>query len=143
MTFSKTTNYQILILSTGLILSILIYFYISDYMFYSTETDNIQQKKIVDKQVDKHGKIVLYYAMWCGYSKSFLPEWNKFEKWAESNAPNIEVVKIRCEDGTEAECAQKGVEGYPTVIVYKGENEVLFNGDRTEEGLKKFVKHNL
>jgi len=84
---------------------------------------------------------VLYYAMWCGYSRAFLPEWEKFERYAATNLPNMELKRVRCEDGLEAECNQKGVEGYPTVILYKSDGtEVPFRGDRTLEGLINFCK---
>lgn len=86
---------------------------------------------------------VLYYAMWCGYSRSFLPEWEKFEKYAASSLPNIETKRVRCEDGLEAECNQKGVRGYPTIIMYRADgSEIPFDDDRTVEALVNFCKKN-
>ena len=100
------------------------------------------------KQEQKHdnvkGELILYYATWCGHSRNFLPEWEKFELHAKENMPFLKVDKIRCEDGHEATCQQKGVEGYPTVILYiKNGSEKLFEGQRTAEGLVNFINSNL
>jgi len=89
-------------------------------------------------------EIVLYYATWCGYSRMFLPEWEKFEKYAKGNLPHIKVSNVRCEGGNEATCSQKGVEGYPTVILYpKKGTEINFMKERTTEKLIEFVNENV
>lgn len=103
-------------------------------------TSNPEQKQITDNST---GELVFYYALWCGYCKAFLPEWEKFEAYAKTNFPNLRVSSIRCEDGNEATCMQKGVEGYPTVILYpKGGVEKLFDGERKFESLVKFIQQN-
>lgn len=88
--------------------------------------------------------IILYYAMWCGYSRSFLPEWEKFETYAKSNLPNLKVMRLRCEDGDEATCQQKGIEGYPSIILYKANgDEVEFRQERSADKVIEFCKKNL
>ena len=90
------------------------------------------------------GELVLYYAMWCGHSRSFLPEFEKFEKFAKDNLPHCRVMKTRCEDGNEATCSQKGVDGFPTVILYaKNGQEKVFDKERTMQKLVEFVNENL
>ena len=91
----------------------------------------------------KPGKytVVCYYATWCGYSRQFLPEWAKFEQYVKDNLTQVTAVKIKCEGDKEAECSSKGVEGYPTVILYSAAGEgVQFNGERTAEELIEFCK---
>ena len=89
-------------------------------------------------------EIVLYYASWCGYSRIFLPEWQKFAQWADANAKQLKVTAIRCESGNEETCMEKGIRGYPTVVLYPKEgSEVVFNGDRNAESLTAFVKKEL
>jgi len=96
------------------------------------------------KNFEPAAEIVLYYAMWCGYSKMFLPEWEKFETYAAANLPNLKVSKIRCEDGNEAVCSQKGVDAFPNVILYiRGGAEIPFSGDRTSVKLVEFVNKNV
>ncbi len=100
-----------------------------------------QQEGPVDNSI---GEIVLYYATWCGYSRTFLPIWEKFESYAKQNMPRLNVRKIRCEGGEERACFEKGIEGYPTVILYpKNNTEVMFSEDRTLDKLIEFATKNL
>lgn len=103
-----------------------------------------QESKMIEDEAKIKGEIILFYAMWCGHSRSFLPEWEKFEKFAKDNLPYVRVTKIRCEDGNEATCSQKGVQGFPMVILYpKSGAEKTFEKDRTMEKLVEFVNENL
>jgi len=91
-----------------------------------------------------NGEVVLYYATWCGYSIKFLPEWEKFENHMKQNMPTIKVTRMRCEDGLEPQCKQKGVQGYPTVIFYKKDgSSIPFDVETAEErnfnNLQKFI----
>jgi thiol-disulfide isomerase/thioredoxin len=114
------------------------------------EQVSYDEKNIIDKTVGKQitnklqNKIILYYASWCGYSKSFLPIWDKFVEYANKNIPDLDVQTKRCEDGTEAECMQDGVEGYPTVILILNDGtKIPFESDRTSEKLIEFVTKHL
>ena len=85
--------------------------------------------------------MVLYYATWCGHSRDFLPVWEQFEEYATANLTDIKAVKIKCEGDKESFCSQKGVEGYPTVMLHSQAGEtVKFNGDRSLEELIEFSK---
>lgn len=91
----------------------------------------------------KKGEIVLYYTSWCGHSNMFMPEWTKFENIARVQFPQLLVRKIQCEDGNEAICMQKGIEGYPTVVFHINDVDIPFTGNRSADGLIEFVKKNL
>ena len=85
-------------------------------------------------------ELVLYYATWCHFSREFLGVWSNFEKYAKDNLSNVRVMAVRCEGENEATCNQKGVNGYPTVILYMVDGtEHKFEGPRTVDGLKQFV----
>ena len=99
-----------------------------------------QQTNIESKLPD--AEIILYYALWCHHSRTFLPEWEKFVSKAEAELPNISVSKIRCEGGDQATCFQKGIEGFPSVIAYKKDGtEITYNGERRAEKLLEFAKN--
>lgn len=95
------------------------------------------------KPVPKRGDIVLYYTSWCGHSNMFMPEWTKFENIARVQFPQLRVRKIQCEDGNEAICMQKGIQGYPTVVMYINDADIPFTGNRSADALVEFVKKNL
>jgi thiol-disulfide isomerase/thioredoxin len=90
---------------------------------------------VAGSKSDPTALVVLYYASWCGHSKNFLPEWEKFSKYASSNMPNIAVGKMVCENGKEKECFQQGVKGYPTVLIYKNKKAETYQGERTADAL--------
>lgn len=99
------------------------------------------QKGPVDKV---RGELVLYYATWCGYSKQFLPIWKEFVETHAKEIDGLVTRSVICEGGEERACFEKGVEGYPTVILYpKNNTEVVFNGDRTVSELEQFVHKHL
>lgn len=146
------------IIITGL-LCVLLFLFFTDRICYSSMCKNApvnsegftaeetQEEKKTDQEVKENevkGEIILYYAMWCGHSKAFLPEWEKFEEYAKKNLSFLRVSRVRCEDGNEATCVQKGVEGYPTVILYpKGNAEKLYEGERKMEKVVEFINNNL
>jgi len=111
-----------------------------------TEIDTFDNAKSDTKDIPH--EIVLYYAMWCGYSKMFLPEWEKFVAYAGKNIKNVKVTSIRCEGGDEVTCKQKGVDGYPMVILYLNDgSEIPFQvnsaDERTSDNLVKFVNNHI
>jgi thiol-disulfide isomerase/thioredoxin len=96
----------------------------------------------------KKVEIVLFYALWCGYSRQFLPEWKSFVESIKLKNPQIEVKEIKCEEEQEKMCTQMGVTGYPTVILYKTDmdgkkEEVTFLGERTAASLSQFVDEHI
>lgn len=108
----------------------------------NNNNNNTQEEQ--QPQDKTKGEIIIYYAMWCGYSRQFLPEWEKFEKYAKDNLPQVRVSRVRCEDGNEATCQQKGVQGYPTVILYlKDGSEKTFEDERNMNKLIEFVQKNV
>lgn len=80
--------------------------------------------------------IVLFYADWCGHCKSFKPVWEAFEGFTDKSKLN--VVKTNDTDI----CKKYGVNGYPTIRVYKNiknKNEYAEYNERTIESLADFV----
>lgn len=107
---------------------------------YPSKPLNLQQPTSTNTTTEPKHNLILYYAMWCGNCKNFIPTWSQFDEWAKTNLKNVRVSSVRCEDGNEATCSQKGIQGYPTVMLYlKDGSERMFEGPRTVEGLKKFI----
>ena len=85
-------------------------------------------------------KIVLFHATWCGYCKKFMPHWDQFKKINGStlNGKKIELVEV---ESSEKELINENdIQGYPTVKGMRDDGSVVvFEGDRTLEGLKEFA----
>jgi len=84
--------------------------------------------------------LVEFYAPWCGHCKQLVPI---YDQLGESFKDNAEVVVAKL-DATANELEHTKVGSFPTIKLYKkGTNEVVeYNGERTFEGMKKFVESN-
>lgn len=69
-----------------------------------------------------------FFAPWCGHCKALAPE---YEIAATSlKEKNISLVKVDCTKETDL-CKNYGVEGYPTVKVFRGpDNSSPYSGER-------------
>merc|ERR1719232_1862668 len=82
--------------------------------------------------------LVEFYAPWCGHCKQLVPTWDKL---GEKFADNEEIVVAKM-DSTANELEDIKIQGFPTIKLFKkGDNKVVdYNGERTLEGLTKFLE---
>lgn len=82
--------------------------------------------------------LVEFYAPWCGHCKQLAPI---YDQLGEKFAKNEEVVIAKM-DATVNEMEHTKITSFPTLKLYKkGDNQVVeYNGERTLEGLTKFIE---
>jgi thiol-disulfide isomerase/thioredoxin len=89
-------------------------------------------------------KIFNFNTEWCGWSKRFQPEWNKFAAAVKSDSRlnnKVEVFDVKCDNSEkESMCEKYNVPGYPYVIAEINGISNPYNGERTAEDLIKFAK---
>lgn len=81
--------------------------------------------------------LVEFYAPWCGHCQQLAPIYEALgEKYKDNE--NIVIAKM---DATANELEDVSVVSFPTITLYKNETNdaVDYNGERTLEGLSKFI----
>ena len=113
-----------------------------DHYFHLDHENHRNENKLIKNDVKP--ELILYYATWCGHSRTFLPEWEKLKRIVKSRAPYITLNDVRCEDGDEETCIQKGIKGYPTIILYLVDGtEKRYEDQRTADKLLEFIENNV
>lgn len=96
---------------------------------------------LVDDDVRSKPTFVMFYADWCGHSRSALPEWKKLED-ALRGSP---IACLALNDVQhKKEMTEHGIKGYPTIRMYPtgfpSSNFVDYPGPRTVESMLDFIK---
>ncbi|CAG9088637.1 unnamed protein product [Plutella xylostella] len=81
--------------------------------------------------------LVEFYAPWCGHCKQLAPIYDKLgEHFAKDD--DVIIAKI---DATVNELEHTKIKSFPTIKLYTKDNQVKeYNGERTLDGLSKFVE---
>lgn len=99
---------------------------------------------VVAKEFDDivfSGKDVMieFYAPWCGHCKSLAPTYSKVAAAFKDN-DKVEIAKMDA-TANDVPSSKFNVKGFPTIYFVKGgETAILYDGARTEEGFKEFIK---
>ena len=87
--------------------------------------------------------VALFYADWCPHCVEFKPKFNEAKAslngQKRKNGKKLKFVLVDCEAFKEL-AAEFDVSGYPTVKIIEGKGTAKeYNGERTFEGLKKYL----
>ena len=83
--------------------------------------------------------LVKFFAPWCGHCKRLAPTYAEFSDLAATEFPELTVAEVDCTQNDDI-CGH--IQGYPTVILYRGAKQVEFEGARTIDALRKFIQDN-
>ncbi|XP_058796231.1 protein disulfide-isomerase TMX3 [Phymastichus coffea] len=87
--------------------------------------------------VHKEGQwLVMMYAPWCAHCKKIEPIWAHVAQYLHSTP--IRVGRIDCTRYTSVSHAYK-IKGFPTILFIKGDEQFVYNGDRTRDEIVKFA----
>lgn len=83
----------------------------------------------------KGKQCVLFHSKSCGWCKKMMPEWNKFKK---AYSGDLKITEIEASEDPET-IEKLNVKGFPTIILFDNGKQKVYKGDRTKEGLRRFV----
>ncbi len=123
-------------------------YYMSNYSYYEKylkyKTKYCSLKMNVNNQFNQNNfnqigggktKVILFKADWCGHCKSFKPIWEAVTK--QYNNLDFTVYDA---DKDKDSLRKYNIEGFPTVIVEKGENRFEYNDERNADSFNNFLK---
>jgi thiol-disulfide isomerase/thioredoxin len=97
--------------------------------------------------------LVLYHATWCPASREFMPVWNRLKAEIAQQALPVNLNDMVCDGDSNKEpsspdsivvnpatCHAYGIKAYPTIILYHGDKEYIYEGDRNTIALTSFIK---
>ncbi len=116
-------------------------------MVLHIQSDDVMTKKVswIKTCTQEGCYIVLNYATWCGACHAFMPEWLKFEKAAPKGVKLIKVESSAyaslpySQPSLYKKLTDKGSLYFPMVVMFVDGKKYMFKGERSAEGLKKFV----
>lgn len=94
----------------------------------------------------KTATLYFFYATWCTFSMSALPEWNRIVEKYDGNQVNgyhIQCIGIDCTNETieiESQMKKYNIEGFPTLKLIKDDHIVEFDAKATYENMQDFIK---
>jgi protein disulfide-isomerase A1 len=87
----------------------------------------------------KSNQLVLaeFFAPWCGHCKALAPEYEEAATLLKEK--NIQLIKVDCTEESDL-CKTHGVEGYPTLKVFRGlDNVTPYTGQRKAAGITSYM----
>ena len=110
--------------------------YYKKYLNYKQKYLNLKSQNVMTGGASTQNKLYLFKAEWCGHCRNFKSTWAQLQKEMKDH---VEFVTYDA-DNHKNEIKKYNIQGYPTLILHTGNKAVEFNGERTLDGLKDFIK---
>ena len=79
--------------------------------------------------------LTLYYAPWCPHCKPVKPLFEELKTKYE----NVKIQTINGDENPEI-LKERGIKGYPTIVLTVNGKDITFEGERTAEKLQEFIQ---
>ncbi|WVN89193.1 protein disulfide-isomerase domain [Cryptococcus depauperatus CBS 7841] len=95
-------------------------------------TETTFEKEIQDEDL----ALVEFFAPWCGHCKNLAPHYE--EAATELKSKNIKLAKVDC-TAEQSLCGEFGVNGYPTLKVFRNGSPTDYAGPRKADGIISYM----
>ena len=82
--------------------------------------------------------LTLYYAPWCPHCKPVKPLFEDLKTNYENNK-DVKIQTINGDENPEV-LKERGIKGYPTIVLTVNGKDIIFEGERTAEKLQEFIQ---
>ena len=121
--------------------------YIMDYKLkyekYKTKYLELRNKLNLNQNGGSNEKSELYLfkAEWCGHCRNFKDEWKKLKKNSDlKNKVNFITMDSEI---NKKEIVDWNINGFPTIILKKGDTAIEYNGERSVSAIEDFINKNI
>jgi thiol-disulfide isomerase/thioredoxin len=127
----------------------LIIFITAGYYAYNWFVQPVIENQTTQDMANYNGRkseatVFIFTADWCPHCKRAKPEWDKFAASYNDKEVGDYIIKtqlVDCTDGDSPLIQQYGIDGYPTVLLIKDENQrVDYDAKINESSLSEFIK---
>lgn len=87
---------------------------------------------------EKPFTFVKFFSPGCGHCKNMAPAWAVLAKHFENSA-EVSIAELDCTK-SKAVCKSHEIRGYPTLKLFRGDYQEIYDGDRSFERMKDFVE---
>ena len=149
-TLVSSKKLWIIIIILAIFIGIAIYVY-SYYISPTLQPAYVPNKEF-EKEKARRAAIHLFYVEWCPHSTNARKEWDKVKNQFDGKSVNgtvLEFIEINGEDNDgqvmnsfenqHGLTGDKKIEGYPTIILVKGDQVVEFDAKPNETSLTEFI----
>lgn len=108
------------------------------YLKYKKKYNNLKQNRV--NQLggsDSKKEVFLFKADWCPHCQGFLPSWDKLK---ENNKEKYDFVIYDGEKNKD-KINEWGVQGFPTIMVKKGDSAYEYLGPNSYEPVLEFIEN--
>lgn len=106
-------------------------------IFASTAASRVLELSDRFLEIRKEGQwLVMMYAPWCAHCKRLEPIWGHVAQ--HLHATSIRVGRVDCTRFSNVARAFR-INGFPTILFLKGDQEFVYHGDRTKDEIVRFA----
>jgi len=91
------------------------------------------------KNTKPKNRLVLYYTPWCGHCAMLKPKWTEFQN--NNNLNDIEIDMVDCDNSKDI-CNKLKIEIIPTILLHKGNKDIIYDGDKEIDKIKEWLNTN-
>ena len=112
---------------------------------YYKDTVSIKGSEFVENDEFKkhsgssHASVILFYTQWCPHCKDTMKVWDSLRNIEFDPNLKLNYIKVDCDKDKEM-ATEYDIKEYPTIILERDGNKIVFDANLTNQTFSKFIK---